>query len=292
MNELKLFQLHRIYGGYANEEPPKTSDHAPHVHPYPEIYYLICGHIQYQVESTIYDMQPGDMIIINAGEEHVARVLSTSEPYERIGINFSPNLLDESCRKFLEPFQKREPGTRNLYPGQLLQDKLILLCMERLIRQPNCSEDRATVYLHTILQEVYDLFVSRTQLPKPDHLTSTGHISQKIHTYIEQHADCINNLQTLSDYFGMSTSRMSRIFRTVYGQPIWSYVMDKKLKLAHYMLTQGSRPTKVAANCGFNEYSTFYNAYKKKFGRNPNQDCSAFHLSPGPSAEKSASVMD
>ena len=42
--------------------------------------------------------------------------------------------------------------------------------------------------------------------------------------------------------------------------------------LAKKYLKKGHHPTSVYLECGFNDYSTFYRAYKARFGASPTKD--------------------
>ena len=281
MNIRKFMILEHISFSHVAEDHPDTSEHAPHVRSYLQIYYLICGKIKYQIENTIYDMQPGDLLLINAGEEHVVRVLSSSEPYARMMINFSPELLqNDSCRHFLEPFQNRRPGTQNHYSRNRLQDNLVHSCMKRLFLFPTCSESRAISYLIPILQDIYDAFTNRSHSVDP--VPSQSQLAHEILNYVNLFAPSFSGLHELERRFGMSKNKLNRLFRTVSDQSIWQYILDKKLELAQQILKQGGRPTKVATTCGFNDYSSFYYAYKRKYGHRPQLDCANASTSEKP----------
>ena len=56
------------------------------------------------------------------------------------------------------------------------------------------------------------------------------------------------------------------------GSSMWAYIKRKRLLLAKELLTGGENPYLVYEKCGFNEYSSFYRAYKAEFGVSPKED--------------------
>ena len=53
--------------------------------------------------------------------------------------------------------------------------------------------------------------------------------------------------------------------------PIMQYIRSKKVMLAYQKIQSGEKPHAVAEELGFNDYSTFYRAYKSLLGFSPNQ---------------------
>ena len=57
-----------------------------------EIYYLKSGNIQYIVEGTVYDLSPGEIILIGINELHSVKI-NYSTTYDRYMLQFSKNAL-------------------------------------------------------------------------------------------------------------------------------------------------------------------------------------------------------
>ena len=64
---------------------------------------------------------------------------------------------------------------------------------------------------------------------------------------------------------------MMRRFRAETGYSIHSYVTEKRLLLAQQLLQSGASLTDTAERCGYQDYSTFSRAYKKRFGCTPSR---------------------
>ena len=50
------------------------------------------------------------------------------------------------------------------------------------------------------------------------------------------------------------------------------YIEDLRLDAANGMLSVGMDVVKIAVKCGYNNYSSFLYAYKKRFGMTPNNN--------------------
>lgn len=80
------------------------------------------------------------------------------------------------------------------------------------------------------------------------------------------------SLDGICDRFYMSKSHLNRKFKLMTGSTVWEYITAKRLLSAKELLQLGEPPTKVFSKCGFNDYSSFFRAYKAKFGLSPKNE--------------------
>ena len=257
---------------YCQEDNPERSNVFMHLHPQMELYYLIRGDVEYLVENRVYHPKPGDMILLRPGELHSSKVCSShSGPYERYNLRFSPELLTESLNsRLLLPFLNRPGGVLNHYSAQELPSDFIRACLQRMFAANNGGEARILSYLIPVLQEIYDVWISR-EVPLEFPQES---LPAKIISYINRNLATIQSPQDLSEVFYLSQSQLYREFREYTGTSIWNYVRTKRLTTARERMQNGEHPAEAAATCGFADYSTFYRAYKRQFGRSPQEDWS------------------
>ena len=52
---------------------------------------------------------------------------------------------------------------------------------------------------------------------------------------------------------------------------VHQYITNKRFTYANELIKNGTNITEAAHNAGFNNYSSFYRAYKKQFGTSPNK---------------------
>ncbi|MDF2934167.1 MAG: AraC family transcriptional regulator [Chryseobacterium sp.] len=79
-------------------------------------------------------------------------------------------------------------------------------------------------------------------------------------------------LEKFSYLTGRSLSTFKRDFKTIYGTTPQRWLTQKRLKLAHYQLTEKNRkPVEVYLETGFENLSHFSYAFKKHFGVTPTE---------------------
>jgi len=272
MFEERVFE--QITFDYMRESEPDLSDHYMHIHTELELYYFVEGSVEYRVESSAYTLHPGDILIMRTGEAHCALV-DPAVPYERFTCMFSPELLKETLNsRLLSPFLDRPLGVMNHYQASELPSSYIHQCITRMfLQQDNTSQMRPLVYLLGILQELYDLWNTKRHENSPDQSAS---LAMQIVSYINQHLLELQSPRQLEQQFFLSQSQLNRVFREFTGTSTWEYVRTKRLFAARELLQAGIRPQEAAAECGYQDYSTFYRAYRKQFGSSPQEEHKAF----------------
>jgi AraC-like DNA-binding protein len=77
-------------------------------------------------------------------------------------------------------------------------------------------------------------------------------------------------IEKLSRMASMSTTKLKKDFKTIYGNSIYAYYQDRRLEKANELLISGGKSVKqVAEAVGFNSVSNFSLAYKKKYNQEP-----------------------
>ena len=128
--------------------------------------------------------------------------------------------------------------------------------------------NRATVLANLILlmQKLGNVFEQR----KHDTL-QTQSTEHQIIQYINHNLEKDLSVQMLCNLFYISCSQLKRRFLKATNVPVGRYVMIKRMLLAQHLLIQGQKATEIFTQCGYNDYSAFYRAYKNYFGYSPNQ---------------------
>lgn len=107
----------------------------------------------------------------------------------------------------------------------------------------------------------------------------TNHISkqadsdliQKVLDYIQTHLEePLPSSKEMSKMFGTNEFYLKDSFRRMLKTSIYQFYNDERLKKAHLLIQQTTIPLKeIAFICGFNDYTNFYKAFKKKFNSTP-----------------------
>ena len=80
------------------------------------------------------------------------------------------------------------------------------------------------------------------------------------------------SLTELSKEIGMNIFKLKKNFKEFFGVPVFKYLQNERLTLAHKMIRNQEATVQEAAwNVGYDSLSSFSNAFEKKFGYRPSQ---------------------
>jgi len=251
-----------IHAARTYTEKPRRDMFQLHLHENYELFCFLSGSAQYYVEGTVYPLKPHDIMILKVAESH-ALLIDEATPYERMVINFNSDALVGNLKDRIVSFLDNRPlGQQNKY--SLLKQENLLFYLDKICTIEDIEEKR--LYLTFILNE---LSKKKTSEPNQEFTDSMGEVIE----YINEHLFEDISLDMLSEKFYLSKVHLTRKFKAYVGSTIWEYVSTKRLIKAKELLKNGKWPTDVAETCGFNDYSTFYRAYKQKYGISPKEDC-------------------
>lgn len=237
-----------------------------HSHNYYEIYCFLSGDAEYCVEGRHYSLTPGDVLLLTKGEVHRVE-LHSPEQYCRIGVHFDlgdiPKEID--LNHLLSPFRDRPLGKFNHYPAHLFAKDSWIHYLRQIahIKEAGVS----VCYLLPLLCELADAFLILQQ----SELYAEKDPAAPIMKYINRNLSEKLTLEILSQKFFLSKTHLNRLFRKSAGITVWEYITIKRLFMAQDLLNKGCTPHEVYSSCGFQEYSTFFRAYKRYFGVSPNK---------------------
>lgn len=97
----------------------------------------------------------------------------------------------------------------------------------------------------------------------------TDHILSTILSYIDAHLFEPIVLADIAADLALSKSSVCHIFAEKMKISPKQYIIQKKLALAQKLITEGTLPTEAALRIGYEDYSNFYRAYRRQFGKKP-----------------------
>ena len=263
---IRLFEYQDadLFCHHSLDESPSPSEFYMHAHERMEILYFLSGDAQYLVEGSVYPLHPGELLIMNRAEAHKLQLLS-AQPYERIVMHFSPSVLRgfDPDGLLLRVFAEKPLGRQNHYASP----KFSALFSE--FDAPGSPEHLRIHMLLILANVLYTLCsLSEAAASAADKPVS---VSQQILQYVNLHLFEDISLSSVSRAFFLSASQLGRVFRQATGSSVGEYIRVKRLLAARERIVAGT-PTDACAACGFQDYSTFFRAYKEKFGCTPSHD--------------------
>ena len=247
-----------------------------HHHDFYELYYLVSGDVTYTIESKLYKVLPGDVLLISPRELHQVHIQPERAVYERYVLWIKPQLIEALSAGQTDLFQALDP-TRPGYGNQLRlqpndQQKIRSL-MEQLYLE---SQDRifgAELLTRSLLTQLL-IAINRLALREDCHFEDISRSSKAVSQvveYINLHYSESLSLDLLAERFYISKYHLSHEFQRQVGTSVCRYIQKKRLQIARHLLSQGTKPNAVYSLCGFGDYTGFYRAFKGEYGTSPRE---------------------
>ncbi|MFC4302506.1 helix-turn-helix domain-containing protein [Cohnella boryungensis] len=102
--------------------------------------------------------------------------------------------------------------------------------------------------------------------------TKGADTAYKLKLFIENHAHEPLSLEKISASVGLSVSRCSYLFKAAFGQSLFAYCIDVRLKLAQQQVLYSNLALEqVAEKTGFQSYAHFCRVFRERFGHPPGE---------------------
>ena len=95
-------------------------------------------------------------------------------------------------------------------------------------------------------------------------------LDQIIH-YVEAHLSDRITVADIAARFWVSPSSFSQLFKKKMGISFYRYVTQRRLLESKLLIKAGMPMEQVSISVGFQDYSSFYRAFKAEFGQSPAQ---------------------
>jgi len=263
-------------------DPSETSSH---MHDYYEIFFLISGNARFYIESSIYQLKPGDLVIINNKEVHHIEI-PNSKSCESIGITFNPNSPVFSDKGFVGVFHRfidRPAGEYNRISLSKDQTEYLIKLIDKIRFFEQNPIYGSHILEFTTLAELL-VFINNAFMNAPS-FNSRENISgtlANILDYINNNLEGDLSLSFLEKHFFINRYYLSRIFKKHVGLNLHEYVVFKRITKAKDMLCQGISVLDACRLSGFNDYSHFVRVFKNITKTSPLQYAKINSAKPSP----------
>ena len=252
----------------------------PHYHDFHKVLLLLKGQIGYGIEGRSYQLLPGDVVLVGAGEIHNP-VFQNQEAYERLILYLSPSygtLFGEEARGLLRFFEREERGAYLLRPQGNLSSSLSLLSQElsqswQEVWGGGEEAPFARLYQRLKVTELMVL-ISRAAgqgMGREEVGEQSSPAVDECIRYISSHLQEDLSVETIASALFLSKSYCMHRFKAQTGMTIGEFIREKRLFTARKALSEGTSVTDACYLSGFKNYSSFYYAYKKKYGYAPRE---------------------
>jgi len=246
-----------------------------HYHDFHKVLIFISGNVSYQVEGKTYQLNPFDIVLVNAGEIH-RPIIHDESPYERIIIYISSKFFDDYKNDDYDLFhcffKAHEHHSSLIRIKDISNTKLYTSILE-LGKSFQSTEYAGQLYQQVIFTELM-IWINRAVLNE-DIIYPIATIANKtvldIMNYIVAHIHDEITIDSISSYFFLNRSYLMHLFKSETGYTIGKYINEKRLFISKNLIQNGMSITDACYQSGFKNYTTFYRAFIKKFKMSPKE---------------------
>ena len=244
-----------------------------HSHTFFELLYCRnnCG-AEYVVGAERYRLQKGDIIFVPPGVSHRPLLPEKlAEPYKRYVLWLSPEFMEKYAALFPYSFTEKQAGASMLrtdgtkweFLGELFRNGV--LESEQQEDGWEAAVIGNTISLLTQIKRATDDRTSHTLVAEKPELLD------RIMAFVENNYHKSITIDSLAKSFFVSSSTISHLFKQTMGVSFYRYVTQRRLIAAKSWIEKGTLLEEVAVRTGFQDYSSFYRAFKQEYGISPRQ---------------------
>ena len=257
--------------------PANTDVFAEHHHTAFELTMILAGSGVYATKNNEYSFQEGDIFFFSTDEIHWIQKLDSDAEF--INIHFEPRFIwsenfgfsnKELIRLF---FSHKKIELNRIAKGTAAADSIsaLIFKIEReMTERKSAYAAMVKACLVSILVEMvraYDGQLSRAEF---SYSAESLKYMEAALEYVDEHLEDDLTLEKLAAVAHMSKTYFCGQFRKLNGISPWEYITIKRIERAiHLIETTNLSRLDVAMQCGFNNTSNFYHAFKKVTGKMP-----------------------
>lgn len=253
-----------------------------HSHSHYEFYFFLEGEVCYQIGGgASYDLSPGDFLLLPPGLRHgpapserVSR--SASTPYRRIVLWLHPDFYRTLCEHSADfsygydlALARRQ---YHFHPDFItageLQGRLLTL-IEETRSDYVFHESTGALAAASLLLYVNRLAASLSRQTEAEPQETPLYL--RLCSYINTHLTDRLSLDDLATQFYTSKYHISHVFKENMGIGLHAYLTGKRLQAVKNGMLSGIPLTQLVRDYGFEDYTSFYRAFKKEYGLSPKE---------------------
>jgi AraC-like DNA-binding protein len=239
-----------------------------HWHEHLQFIYFKAGQALIGCNSQSFQVNAGDLVVINGNELHYGENLGFEVLCYMIRIDFSfllSNQVDSCQTKYIAPLIQNHIVFKN----RVGKDENITQCIKTMIAE---YSSRGIGYELAIKASAYELLVLllRGYLDKvyneKEHEMVIKNVKrfQRILDYLDSHFREPISIDQLADMSNISKYHFSRLFKQLTGKSAGDYIRQLRINNALTLLRESDlNITEIAMTSGFNDTNYFCRVFKK-----------------------------
>ena len=240
-----------------------------HEHVFYELYFLVSGQRRYLMKHTVFDVEPGNLLIIP--KMHLHRATSTNQTgYDRYVLYFSERQAGKLANLIgSDALNEMITGGCIKLPGFV--SKQILKDMEQIrleLESPSAITDAAVTHLfHGIM-----LNALRYGSKKEHLIGESADKVQMIAKYISEHYSEDITLSMAANMAYLEKTYFSKRFKHLTGFGFQEYLLHTRILAAEKLLLESTLSiSKISEGCGFSCSNYFGDVFRRYKGISPTE---------------------
>lgn len=238
-------------------QPPYVYPH--HIENEVEIFLLVDGDVSFAVESRVYKMSRGDVIVTKPNEMHHC-IRNTSTVNHHYCFHFDP-----TCNRVFSDFLEHAYGCDNLVSLPPQEKEALLTLAHRIndafLRGEDALEKLSpTLEMLSLIKRNLGVASTFQKLPK---------VLERILAVIDERLCEIDSFDDICEEFFISRSTLGRLFKRYLATTPRGYLEGKRLTVARRLLSKGESVGDTCRAVGFSNVSSFIRLFKRRFGETP-----------------------
>lgn len=264
MNTIKKISSSNVHFSHSIQKSTKSLS-TRHCHDSYEILFVANGNGRYLIEGAEFLMRPRTLLLIKPCEYHCVEIDADSD-YERYILHFDASALVKEVRENLERLADISAVDSGTFFSPDSISQTVVSIFDRFEDGDLLSEEDREIFFKLLLSELIALLsFSGNQKIAHDECELGARLAKYINEYLEREI----SLDILAKRFFVSKYYLCRAFKKYSGVSIHSYITQKRVVYAKQLIDSGETASGAAYKVGFGDYSAFYRAYVKVFGKSP-----------------------
>lgn len=232
----------------------------PHTHYCSELFYVIDGMGQFQVEDHIFPVSANDLVVINPNVSHTELGFNANPlKYIVLGIEGLELSVENHNANFCIVNFKEIKDTINFYLKMMLRE----------IENRSPGHETICQDLMEILIVLFGRQTNFSTILSPAN-KKASHLCDSVRRYIDQNCGDDLSLEQLAKFSHVNKYYLVHTFTDEYGISPISYLMRTRVKKAEKLLaTTDYSLSVISRTCGFSSSSYFSQTFKKIMGVSP-----------------------
>lgn len=229
-----------------------------HSHNLYEILFINSGDVSHIIEDREYRLKKGDLVITRPSKYHFIKINSDTD-YDRHNILFDSKELNIDTSVLPERLDVINVAESGIING--IFEKLDYYCLNL------CRENFINMARLLIQEMIYNVAFVEKHTENESRVINP--ILSKAVAYIAENLFTVKDVAEIAQALFVTESYLYRLFRRELMKSPKKYITEKRLLHAQNRIKRGERPSGIARECGFEDYTTFYRNYVAMFRHAP-----------------------